>query len=316
MLMHESEKRGALVLNGSPMPRASIARVLGIPLGRLNACIDVLLDTGVASLDETGAIICRRMLRDQEKRIEQVEAGKRGGNPALKGEYNTPGFVYAIQRASDLQVKIGVSVNPQKRLYRLRYESKGDTLEILATRQVDNMGSSEAELHHKYAAFASGEWFALPEELVKELISALKGKPKGNDNEKQTPSSSSSLSTTKPEKQKRAPSAFSLPPWISQVTWDGFEETRRRMRKPMTDAARALIIKRLDKFRQDGQDPEAMVENAIAHGWISVWPIEEGRNGTEVNRSGKDYQGNSSNGDDAGSEDRSGLFEALYGKTG
>jgi len=239
MLMHESENRGLLILNGAPMEEEALARLLGLNKQVLGKTLARLLSTGVAGRDEqTGALMSRRMVRDEYIRQVRTTAGKNGGNPVL--------------------VKQNEDKSP---------------------------------------------------DLVNQI-------PTTGDKQKSTPSSSSSLSTTKPEKQKRAPSAFSLPPWISQVTWDGFEETRRRMRKPMTDAARALIIKRLDKFRQDGQDPEAMVENAIAHGWISVWPIEEGRNGTEVNRSGKDYQGNSSNGDDAGSEDRSGLFEALYGKTG
>lgn len=188
--MHESERRGALLLNGKPVPRPSLARMIGVSLEDLNATISTLLDLGVASQEapaegETeGVIFCRRMVRDEVKRQGQIEAGKLGGNPKLCEDYGRPGFVYAIRRASDGRIKIGASVNPQKRLYRLRYESQGDNLELLAAFSVKNMGTFEARLHEKYAAYASGEWFSLPLNLEGELLNTLKGNDKGE----QTPS--------------------------------------------------------------------------------------------------------------------------------
>jgi hypothetical protein len=223
-LMHESERRGALMLNGQPMPRIALARVLGLPLDELNETIDRLIRSNVVTLElplkeqskgypevpaegvngreDEGVIICRRMVRDEARRQEQTEDGKRGGNPALGRDYNEPGFVYAIQRQSDSRIKIGISVNPTKRLYKLRYENKGDTLTLLATKYVQDMGTSEAELHQKYAEFALGEWFILSPQLQKELIFTLKGQSKeqlkGQPGEllRGTPPSSSSSSSS------------------------------------------------------------------------------------------------------------------------
>lgn len=84
LLMHESDQRGKLLLNGKPMPDEALARLLGLDLQKLKKIKSTLLDFGVASIDEdTGAFMCRRMVRDEEIREKRREAGKKGGNPNL-----------------------------------------------------------------------------------------------------------------------------------------------------------------------------------------------------------------------------------------
>lgn len=83
-LMHESDQRGKLLLNGKPMPEDALARLLGLDKQIVTKTITTLLEYGVASLDqETGALVCRRMVRDEDLRKIRQEAGKMGGNPAL-----------------------------------------------------------------------------------------------------------------------------------------------------------------------------------------------------------------------------------------
>lgn len=83
-LMHESEDRGKLLLNGQAMPDDALARVLGLDKQNLSSSLTTLLTYGVASRDEeTGALICRRMVRDEEIRQIRSNAGKQGGNPVL-----------------------------------------------------------------------------------------------------------------------------------------------------------------------------------------------------------------------------------------
>jgi hypothetical protein len=106
-LMHESERRGLLLLNGKPMTEAALAQALGLSLYNMNAVMfagvpeDLLnqipttdltstltriLDFGVASRDEeTGALMCRRMVRDEALRQIRTECGRLGGNPKLVG---------------------------------------------------------------------------------------------------------------------------------------------------------------------------------------------------------------------------------------
>ena len=84
-LMHESEQRGVLLLGGNPMPDEALARLLGLDNQILTTTLTTLLTYGVASRDpETGALINRRMVRDEELRQIRAESGKKGGNPALK----------------------------------------------------------------------------------------------------------------------------------------------------------------------------------------------------------------------------------------
>lgn len=90
LIMHESEQRGKLLLNGNPMPEKALARLLGLDLQKLQKIISTLLEYGVASIDEdTGAIINRRMVRDEEIRQKRREAGKKGGNPNLVKQKST-----------------------------------------------------------------------------------------------------------------------------------------------------------------------------------------------------------------------------------
>ena len=89
-LMHESDERGVLLLNGAPMPESALARVLGLDNQMLNQTLTTLLGYGVASRrDGDGALICRRMIRDEELSQIRREAGKKGGNPNLVKQNGT-----------------------------------------------------------------------------------------------------------------------------------------------------------------------------------------------------------------------------------
>jgi hypothetical protein len=84
LLMHDSDERGKLVLNGRPMPHGAIARAIGIEVEVFELRLTLLLELGVASLEpETGVIYCRRMVKDEKNRLAHTEAGKKGGNPKL-----------------------------------------------------------------------------------------------------------------------------------------------------------------------------------------------------------------------------------------
>lgn len=79
MLMHCSEDRGRLVLSGKPMTNASLARLLGLSEQESQSAIEILLSQGVASRDQTGALINRRMCREENIRRKRAEAGSKGG---------------------------------------------------------------------------------------------------------------------------------------------------------------------------------------------------------------------------------------------
>jgi hypothetical protein len=89
-LMHESEERGVLLLNGQPIPDSALCRLLGLDNQNLTTAITTLLTYGVAHRrEEDGAIYNRRMVKDEALRIIRKNAGSLGGNPVLVKQKST-----------------------------------------------------------------------------------------------------------------------------------------------------------------------------------------------------------------------------------
>ncbi len=193
-LMHESEQRGKLLLGGQPMPETALARLLGLDKQNLTNTITTLLSYGVASrCSESGALMSRRMVRDEESRNKSKEAGHLGGNPKLTTNYNMPGFLYVARRNSDGHYKIGIASNLKGRMYKLNYAHKG--IELIESFAVENMGKSEKEAHDLLAdKRVIGEWFMLNEVDLDKLRQSLKGKTREDAKGELRASSSSSTS--------------------------------------------------------------------------------------------------------------------------
>lgn len=78
------------MLAGKAMPQEALARLLGLDNQILTTTLTTLLTFGVASLDaESGAIMSRRMVRDEEIRQVRKLCGKMGGNPNLVNQNQT-----------------------------------------------------------------------------------------------------------------------------------------------------------------------------------------------------------------------------------
>lgn len=84
-LMHKSERRGYLQLNGRPVSPEQIARMTGGSADEVVHLLQELKSAGVSSASEDGILFSRRMVADEHKRKLCADAGKRGGNPTLKG---------------------------------------------------------------------------------------------------------------------------------------------------------------------------------------------------------------------------------------
>lgn len=88
ILMHDSERYGYLVMNGSPIPPESIARRCGCDsLAHYETLLTELDSARVPERTKDGLIHSRRMVRDEKKRRLCAAAGRRGGgNPTFKGQ--------------------------------------------------------------------------------------------------------------------------------------------------------------------------------------------------------------------------------------
>jgi hypothetical protein len=63
----------------------------------------------------------------------------------------------------------------------------------------------------------------------------------------------------------------SLPDWIPLESWNGFIESRRKLRAPLTNRGTVLVLNKLEQLRAQGHDPAALLDEAVERGWKSVY---------------------------------------------
>lgn len=84
-LMHDSDRRGYLYnRTGKPFSHEQLALYCATSCETVTEAIRELIDSGVASCTESGVLYSRRIVKDEQKRQAARQAGKKGGNPALK----------------------------------------------------------------------------------------------------------------------------------------------------------------------------------------------------------------------------------------
>jgi hypothetical protein len=76
-------------------------------------------------------------------------------------------------------------------------------------------------------------------------------------------------------KPPTTPKRFALPEWVPAAAWGEWEETRRKRRKPLTDAARAINLRKLEALRADGHDPEAVIKQSVGRGWDGFFKVHD-----------------------------------------
>lgn len=111
----------------------------------------------------------------------------------------------------------------------------------------------------------------------------------------------------KPVKRKSKKYTDGPPDFVDPENWDAFMEIREIKKAPQTERAIKMLIKKLKKFKDEGQDPDEILCNAVMGGWTSVFPLKVSgkpepytanrHNGKSVwddfgeNLNGQDYEG-------------------------
>jgi hypothetical protein len=96
-----------------------------------------------------------------------------------------------------------------------------------------------------------------------------------------TVSSSSFPSPIKEREREEKTNTAAAPQIVSVAGWLAFVEMRKKMRKPLTERAGELIRQKLLNLKEQGFDPEEVLEQSVMRSWAGVFPIEEDRrNGT------------------------------------
>jgi len=70
-----------------------------------------------------------------------------------------------------------------------------------------------------------------------------------------------------------------VPDWIPMDAWTGYQDMRKKIRKPMTDRAISLAIQTLDKLRADGNDPGAVLDQSTLNSWQGLFAVRVERRG-------------------------------------
>lgn len=61
--------------------------------------------------------------------------------------------------------------------------------------------------------------------------------------------------------------------------WDQFVSFRQEIRKPLTEYAADLAIKKLKKLKDAGNDPSAVIDQSILSGWAGLFAVKQDRRG-------------------------------------
>lgn len=65
-----------------------------------------------------------------------------------------------------------------------------------------------------------------------------------------------------------------LPEWLPLEEYNSFIEMRTKLNKKPTENAKELLIKKLDKLRQEGNDPKQVLQESIMNSWQGIFPLK------------------------------------------
>jgi uncharacterized protein YdaU (DUF1376 family) len=66
---------------------------------------------------------------------------------------------------------------------------------------------------------------------------------------------------------------FEPPDWVDRKAWADYGAMRASLRKPLTDAAKAIAVRELEKLLALGHDPKAVLEQSVMNSWQGLFPI-------------------------------------------
>lgn len=99
------------------------------------------------------------------------------------------------------------------------------------------------------------------------------GKPNRSPN--RLPTTQKPEARVQKEREDKPLSARGLPDWLPKEEWRGFEAMRRKIKKPMTDRAAAMALRKLGELRDRGENPAAVLDQSTMHCWQDLYPVRQ-----------------------------------------
>lgn len=82
---------------------------------------------------------------------------------------------------------------------------------------------------------------------------------------------------TKETRTKETTKETPLPPWLDVSLWNDFKEHRKACKSKMTPLAEDRAIKKLSQFKEEGYDPEFIINQSIEMGWKGLFKTNESK---------------------------------------
>jgi hypothetical protein len=77
------------------------------------------------------------------------------------------------------------------------------------------------------------------------------------------------------KKQPTEPALCTLPAWLPLDAWNAFLEMRKKIKKPPTNYAQELLIKKLAAFYANDLDPGVILNQSTLNGWQDLYAPRE-----------------------------------------
>lgn len=85
-------------------------------------------------------------------------------------------------------------------------------------------------------------------------------------------------------------SCFLTPSFIDKDTWQAYHDMREVKKRPATEHACQLLVKKLTAFHEKGLDVNLIMENSIFNNWLDVFEPKQNQIATIKNKGVKDGQ--------------------------
>jgi hypothetical protein len=184
-ILHKQETYGLLCLkqkwkqNGSKFSNfASLLRnQMPFTQKQIEQSLIELSDEGVIQITDD-SLSQKRMVRDGQISSIRSDIGRKGGIVSMK-QYGIDGFLYWMSDGGEIN-KVGISKNPQNRLYRLRCDLNIKKLRIESAIGIVDMGKCEDMILEIFGEFIEREWVKLSYQDTKEKFALLEAKVEAN----------------------------------------------------------------------------------------------------------------------------------------
>ena len=78
-----------------------------------------------------------------------------------------------------------------------------------------------------------------------------------------------------------------FPDWIPKEEFNEYKKMRTKIKKPMTDRAVELAIKKLEQLKSEGHEPRAVLEQSIYNSWQGLFPLKPEFKTSQIGKSTK-----------------------------